>query len=220
MLERTSGMPEKNIAERERKRFDLFLNLAVVAAEVYALTRGFAENGVRGFAYYTYLSNLVAFFACFACAAESCCAPQNEGLSPATLRLKFFAVTSLAVTVGVVLFALFPVFLLSSGMPGSFSLASFFLHAFCPILSAVSFFAFERGEKGEDLSFRDSVRAAFPTLFYGLTLLYLNFTHAFVGPYPFFEVYLHPRLAAFFCPLIPVAAFVFALVFRRRWLRA
>ena len=129
------------------------------------------------------------------------------------VKLKFFAVTSLAVTIGVVLFALFPILLYSSGgiTDGSvkMTLSSLLLHLVCPLLAFVSFVMFEKTA----LSFSLVVLAALPTLFYGLVMLFLNFSGIIVGPYPFFEVRSHKILAAVCCPLIPLAAFFFAFLF-------
>ena len=129
------------------------------------------------------------------------------------VKLKYFAVTSLAVTVGVVAFALLPVLLCSSGGITNggvkITVSSIFLHFVCPLLAFVSFVAFERTK----LSFSLVVFAALPTLFYGLVMLFLNFSGIIVGPYPFFEVRSHKILAAVCCPLIPLAALLFAFLF-------
>lgn len=193
---------------------DLMLNLIIICAEAYSLIGVFARYGVKSFAYYTNLSNFLAFFASSVC---SVCLVKmlfvGGKLPNFAVRLKYFAVTSLAVTVSVVLFALLPVLLYSSGgiTDGSvkITVSSLLLHFICPLLAFVSFVAFERTK----LSFSLVVFAALPTLFYGLVMLFLNFSGMIVGPYPFFEVRSHKILAAVCCPLIPLAALLFAFLF-------
>ncbi len=193
---------------------DLTLNLIIICAEACSLIGVFARYGVKSFAYYTNLSNFLAFFASSVC---SVCLVKmlffGGKLPNFAVRLKFFAVTSLAVTVGVVAFALLPVLLCSSGGITNggvkITVSSIFLHFVCPLLAFVSFVAFERTK----FSFSLVVFAALPTLFYGLVMLFLNFSGIIVGPYPFFEVRSHKILAAVCCPLIPLAALLFAFLF-------
>lgn len=192
---------------------DLTLNLIIICAEACSLIGVFARYGVKSFAYYTNLSNFLAFFASSVCSVCLVKMLFFGGKLPSfAVKLKFFAVTSLAVTVGVVAFALLPVLLCSSGgiTNGSvkITVSSIFLHFVCPLLAFVSFVAFERTK----LSFSLVVFAALPTLFYGLVMLFLNFSGIIVGPYPFFEVRSHKILAAVCCPLIPLAALLFAFL--------
>lgn len=193
---------------------DLTLNLMIICAEAYSLIGVFARYGVKSFAYYTNLSNFLAFFASSLCFVWLVKILFVGGKLPDfAVKLKFFAVTSLAVTIGVVLFALFPILLYSSGgiTDGSvkITVSSLLLHLVCPLLAFVSFVMFEKTE----LSFSLVVFAALPTLFYGLVMLFLNFSGVIVGPYPFFEVRSHKILAAVCCPLIPLAALLFAFLF-------
>lgn len=193
---------------------DLTLNLIIICAEAYSLIGVFARYGVKSFAYYTNLSNFLAFFASSVCFVWLVKILFVGGKLPDfAVKIKFFAVTSLAVTIGVVLFALFPILVYSSGgiTEGSvkMTLSSLLLHLVCPLLAFVSFVMFEKTE----LSFPLVVCAALPTLFYGLVMLFLNFSGIIVGPYPFFEVRSHKILAAVCCPLIPLAAFFFAFLF-------
>mgnify|MGYP004700026005 CR=1 FL=1 len=192
---------------------DLTLNLIIICAEACSLIGVFARYGVKSFVYYTNLSNFLAFIASSVCSVCLVKMLFFGGKLPSfAVRLKFFAVTSLAVTVGVVAFALLPVLLYSSGgiTNGSvkITVSSIFLHFVCPLLAFVSFVAFERTK----LSFSLVVFAALPTLFYGLVMLFLNFSGIIVGPYPFFEVRSHKILAAVCCPLIPLAALLFAFL--------
>ena len=46
---------------------DLTLNLIIICAETYSLIGVFARYGVKSFAYYTNLSNFLAFFASSLC---------------------------------------------------------------------------------------------------------------------------------------------------------
>lgn len=193
---------------------DLTLNLIIICAEAYSLIGVFARYGVKSFAYYTNLSNFLAFFASSVCFVWLVKILFVGGKLPDfAVKIKFFAVTSLAVTIGVVLFALFPILVYSSGgiTGGSvkMTLSSLLLHLVCPLLAFVSFVMFEKTA----LSFSLVVFAALPTLFYGLVMLFLNFSGIIVGPYPFFEVRSHKILAAVCCPLIPLAAFLFAFLF-------
>lgn len=193
---------------------DLTLNLIIICAEACSLIGVFARYGVKSFAYYTNLSNFLAFFASSVCSVCLVKMLFLGGKLPSfAVKLKFFAVTSLAVTVGVVAFALLPVLLYSSGGITNdgvkITVSSIFLHFVCPLLAFVSFVAFERTK----LSFSLVVFAALPTLFYGLVMLFLNFSGIIVGPYPFFEVRSHKILAAVCCPLIPLAALLFAFLF-------
>lgn len=193
---------------------DLTLNLIIICAEACSLIGVFARYGVKSFAYYTNLSNFLAFFASSVCSVCLVKMLFFGGKLPSfAVKLKFFAVTSLAVTVGVVAFALLPVLLCSSGgiTNGSvkITVSSIFLHFVCPLLAFVSFVAFEKTK----LSFSLVVFAALSTLFYGLVMLFLNFSGIIVGPYPFFEVRSHKILAAVCCPLIPLAALLFAFLF-------
>lgn len=193
---------------------DLTLNLIIICAEACSLIGVFARYGVKSFAYYTNLSNFLEFFASSVCSVCLVKMLFFGGKLPSfAVKLKFFAVTSLAVTVGVVAFALLPVLLCSSGGITNggvkITVSSIFLHFVCPLLAFVSFVAFERTK----LSFSLVVFAALPTLFYGLVMLFLNFSGIIVGPYPFFEVRSHKILAAVCCPLIPLAALLFAFLF-------
>lgn len=192
---------------------DLTLNLIIICAEACSLIGVFARYRVKSFAYYTNLSNFLAFFASSVCSVCLVKMLFFGGKLPSfAVKLKFFAVTSLAVTVGVVAFALLPVLLCSSGGITNggvkITVSSIFLHFVCPLLAFVSFVAFERTK----LSFSLVVFAALPTLFYGLVMLFLNFSGIIVGPYPFFEVRSHKILAAVCCPLIPLAALLFAFL--------
>lgn len=205
---------EHSRAATAKSLADLTLNLIIICAEAYSLIGVFAHYGVKSFAYYTNLSNFLAFFAssvCFVCLVKNLFVGGK--LPNFAVKLKYFAVTSLAVTVSVVLFALLPVLLYSSGgtVNGSvkITVSSLLLHLVCPLLAFVSFVAFERTK----LSFSLVVFAALPTLFYGLVMLFLNFSGIIVGPYPFFEVRSHKILAAVCCPLIPLAALLFAFLF-------
>ena len=193
---------------------DLTLNLIIICAEACSLIGVFARYGVKSLAYYTNLSNFLAFIASSVCSVCLVKMLFFGGKLPSfAVKLKFFAVTSLAVTVGVVAFALLPVLLCSSGGITNggvkITVSSVFLHFVCPLLAFVSFVAFERTK----LSFSLVVFAALPTLFYGLVMLFLNFSGIIVGPYPFFEVRSHKILAAVCCPLIPLAALLFAFLF-------
>ncbi len=205
---------EHSCAVTAKSLADLTLNLIIICAEACSLIGVFARYGVKSFAYYTNLSNFLAFFASSVCSVCLVKMLFFGGKLPSfAVKLKFFAVTSLAVTVGVVAFALLPVLLCSSGGITNggvkITVSSIFLHFVCPLLAFVSFVAFERTK----LSFSLVVFAALPTLFYGLVMLFLNFSGIIVGPYPFFEVRSHKILTAVCCPLIPLAALLFAFLF-------
>lgn len=192
---------------------DLIINLIIVCAEAYSLAVCFFSCGAKSFAYYTNLSNFLAFLASLVCAVCLIKTLFVGDIPDFAVKLKFFAATSLAVTVGVVLFALFPILLFSenfsTGESVRITLPSLLLHLVCPLLTFVSFVFFEK----VTLSFPLVIFAALPTLFYGLLMLFLNYIGTVSGPYPFFEVRLHPSLAAVCCPLIPLAAFLFAFLF-------
>ncbi len=193
---------------------DLIINLIIMCAEAYSLVVCFFSCGLKSFAYYTNLSNFLAFLASVVCSACLMKTLFVGGKFPDfAVKLKFFAATSLAVTVGVVLFALFPILLFSSGFSTAASvkitIPSLLLHLVCPLLTFISFVFFEK----VPLSFPLVIFAALPTLFYGLLMLFLNYLGAVSGPYPFFKVHSHPSLAAVCCPVIPLAAFLFALLF-------
>ena len=66
-------------------------------------------------------------------------------------------------------------------------------HTLCPVLAAVSLFAWESAER---LPRHEIRNALIPTLVYALVILLLNLCRVVEGPYPFLMVYAQPWYAS------------------------
>jgi len=184
-------MPERNMkTEKRRTVCALVLNLAVAVLSAVGTAIGFQKYGTEMFAFYTVDSNLFAMLSCLvyaACLVRKLTAGK-EIPAPAAMA-KYTAVCCLSVTFLIVVLVLAPMngpegfrmMLLSDDM--------LYHHLFCPILSALSFFLFDRVPFRAGRSAR---YAMLPTVLYAAVIIVLNLLKVIAGPYPFLMVYQQP----------------------------
>lgn len=196
--------------KRKKLLASIALNFSVCSFSLLSLTRDFKKNGVGALLYYTELANLLGGVSSLVyCAFALKKLVGNRKIPRAVEALRYSATLSLAVTFLVVFSFLAP----EGGLEGYkavfFYDTMLFTHLLCPVMSLISFWRFE------DNSSFPAVVAALPTLFYGATMLLLNFLRVTEGPYPFFFVYLSPLLSVVCCPLILFATLLLALLLKR-----
>ncbi len=122
----------------------IYILYVIIILELIGFFFSISERGVKIFAYYTQISNIITIFVL---------APSGE------------------CSLGKLLFS--P---LENGL---------YHHLLCPLLSITSYVTFE-AHMGDKKGIFIPVAA---TILYGTTLVILNITHLFYGPYPFFKVY-------------------------------
>ena len=188
----------------------IMLNALTVLFEILGLILSLRRRGVMAFLFYTELSNyftlvISLLFVVFGIIALK----NNRKIYNWILKLRYASTVCLIFTFMVVLCVLVPI------SPSEFGFYFFgdsnlYQHLFCPILTTVSFLCFER--KGK-LERKTILWGVFPTLFYGLVLISLNFCKIIVGPYPFFYVYDMPWYV-----IVLLLAGIFSLAFFISWL--
>lgn len=171
----------------------LCANVLIVAFELIALVLSLAEQGLESFQFYTQDSNYLAMAAslCFCvCGARQL---RGKGEMPGWVRaFRYVTVSCLMVTFFVVILVLMPMM----GENAAYMLyggSMLYQHTLCPVIAAVSFFAFEPVERFPK---RKVLKALIPTLVYALVSIILNLCRVIEGPYPFLMVYAQPWYAS------------------------
>ena len=151
--------------------FAIILNIAVILLEIYGLRTNIPERGLKSFAFYTQLSNIAAFI--------SGVLLLIFGSRPFIVALRLMACCMLLMTFLVVVFVLIPI----SGDPRRllFTGMGLIFHLLCPVLTAISYLAFEKHS-------RLWILPVLVTFAYGMILLWLNKKGVIDGPYPFLKV--------------------------------
>lgn len=184
-------------------------NLLIVILELVAFVLSCMEHGVENFCFYTqdsnYLAMMVSLFYCVYTVREV----RTGERPPKWLHsFRYIAVSCLMVTFFVVLIVLMPM----AGENALFMLyggSMLYQHTLCPILAAVSFFAFERKAL---LPKTEVLKAMVPTLIYALITITLNIFRVLEGPYLFLMVYRQPwYMSVIWCFVILGIAGVLAL---------
>lgn len=167
----------------------LILNCIIVLLEIIGAILSLQRHGWNAFMYYTEISNYLTLFISVLFVIWGITSITKHTHIPHTITiLRYISTTILSITIIVVIGVLIPLrpqntlFML-------FGNSNLYQHLLCPVLSAVSFFIFEKDNK---LLNRNICYALIPTILYGITMLILNFLMVVKGPYPFLLVYDFP----------------------------
>ena len=156
----------------------LAINIAVIILEIIGLKISISERGLKIFAYYTQISNIITL-------VSSCVfVVSRDSVVPITLR--YLSSCMLTMTFMITLFVLVP-------MGGGFkrlmlSGNGLYHHTLCPIMSVASYIMWEQHSS---LWILPTVL----TFIYGIIMLIMNGKGVFDGPYPFFRVRNQSKLA-------------------------
>ena len=168
-----------------RKKAATISNLLIIILEaisfVYLIWRdGFTTDML---VYYTRLSNLLALIAGILVLIYIFRNKESSFLPKWLMMFRYIVTIMLSITFIISLFVL-------SRYVGLYKVMISehfkFHHTLCPLISAISFICFEKGER---LSLKDNFLSTLPTLIYGITMLILNAAYVLRGPYPFLLVY-------------------------------
>ena len=168
---------------KSKQKVALFLNLANVVFQIYALVIVFLTKGFTTLQYYTIDSNI---FACVSSIFLVAALLIKRKTPKWVHRLRFYATSCITVTFVVVLVILIPLAGFRRLPELLFQGPNLWQHTVCPLLSIISFIFFEKEVKLEK---DQSLYALVPTLIYGIVTLILNFLRTITGPYVFLLVY-------------------------------
>ena len=168
---------------KSKQKVALFLNLANVVFQIYALVIVFLAKGFTTLQYYTIDSNI---FACVSSIFLVAALLIKRKTPKCVHRLRFYATSCITVTFVVVLVILIPLAGFRRLPELLFQGPNLWQHTVCPLLSIISFIFFEKEVKLEK---DQSLYALVPTLIYGIVTLILNFLRTITGPYVFLLVY-------------------------------
>lgn len=168
---------------KSKQKVALFLNLANVVFQIYALVIVFLTKGFTTLQYYTIDSNI---FACVSSIFLVAALLIKRKTPKWVHRLRFYATSCITVTFVVVLVILIPLAGFRRLPELLFRGPNLWQHTVCPLLSIISFIFFEKEVKLEK---DQSMYALVPTLIYGIVTLILNFLRTITGPYVFLLVY-------------------------------
>lgn len=150
------------------------LNLLIVIFEIIAFKKSLSGSSIKkNFVYYTQISNLIALI--------SSVLLVIFGTGGFVSVLRFLGTGMLGMTFFVTACILVPMSRNPKGL--LFSGSGLFHHLLVPVISTVSFLAFEK-KPGLQWVWLIAVL----TLVYGLIMLYLNYQKRVEGPYPFFMI--------------------------------
>ena len=178
--------------KKTRKIMAIILNISIVIMEIIGLC--LMENlNYEYFLYYTQDSNIIALIISLLFVISLIIKTKNEKFRNIMIKLRYFSTCYLILTFLVVLF------ILNAQMEDKgfllFHREMLFLHFLCPIVSFISLIWFDvKTINNFSLSMKDSLISMTFTLLYGITLIILNITKVYTGPYPFFEVYKNPPI--------------------------
>ncbi len=178
---------ESGIMNTQKLKVAFALNLIVVVLEVYATANSLTHFKMNMFQYYTIDSNIIAIFSSL---FYVCFYKKQKPLALAIFRL--LAAVNLSLTFLIVLFVLSP------SMGGIYVVMfqgnSLFQHFFCPIITVISFFFFEKDITTVKGMWR---LLPLPTAVYAAIMIFLNISYVIEGPYPFLHVYEQPIWISF-----------------------
>ena len=171
----------------------LCANALIVLFELVALVLSLVDQGLASFQFYTQDSNYLAMAASLCFCLYGVKQLRGEGEMPQWVRsFRYVTVSCLMVTFFVVILVLMPM-MGENALSMLYGGSMLYQHTLCPILAAVSFFAFEPVER---LSKGEILKALIPTLAYALVTIILNLCRVIEGPYPFLMVYAQPWYAS------------------------
>ena len=171
----------------------LCANALIVLFELIALVLSLIDQGLESFQFYTQDSNYLAMAASLCFCLYGVKHLRGEGDMPQWVRtFRYVTVSCLMVTFFVVILVLMPM-MGENALSMLYGGSMLYQHTLCPILAAVSFFAFECKAQ---LPKAEILKALIPTLVYALAAIILNLCHVIEGPYPFLMVYAQPWYAS------------------------
>ena len=178
---------ESGTMNTQKLKVAFALNLIVVILEVYATANSLTHFKMDMFQYYTIDSNIIAMFSSLFYIFFY---RKQKPLALAIFRL--LAAVNLSLTFLIVLFVLSP------SMGGIYVVMfqgnSLFQHFFCPIITVISFFCFEKDITASKGMWRI---LPLPTAVYAAIMIFLNISYVIEGPYPFLHVYEQPVWVSF-----------------------
>ena len=213
---------EKQIMKRDMKLIAaLCLNALIVVFELIALVLSLIDQGLDSFQFYTQDSNYFAMAASLCFCLYGVKQLRGKSEMPGWVHsFRYVTVSCLMVTFFVVILVLMPM-MGENALYMLYGGSMLYQHTLCPLLAAVSFFAFEAAEQ---LPKQKILKALIPTLVYAVAAIILNLGRVIEGPYPFLMVYAQPWYASvLWCVVIlGIAAFLAAgvLALHNRAVRA
>ena len=171
----------------------LCANALIVLFELIALVLSLIDQGLESFQFYTQDSNYLAMAASLCFCLYGVKHLRGEGDMPQWVRtFRYVTVSCLMVTFFVVILVLMPM-MGENALSMLYGGSMLYQHTLCPILAAVSFFAFECKAQ---LPKVEILKALIPTLVYAVAAIILNLGRVIEGPYPFLMVYAQPWYAS------------------------
>lgn len=160
----------------------IYILYVIIILELIGFFFSISERGVKIFAYYTQISNIITIIS-----AAALLISYKKGRSAKwVMALRYASSCMLMLTAIITIFVLAPSGECSLGKLLFSPLENgLYHHLLCPLLSITSYVTFE-AHMGDKKGIFIPVVA---TILYGTTLVILNITHLFYGPYPFFKVY-------------------------------
>lgn len=171
----------------------LCANALIVIFELIALVLSLVDQGLGSFQFYTQDSNYLAMAASLCFCVYGVKQLRGTDKIPSWVRsFRYVTVSCLMVTFFVVILVLMPT-MSENALYMLYGGSMLYQHTLCPILSAVSLFAFEAAER---LPKREILKALIPTLAYAIAAIIFNLCRVIEGPYPFLMVYAQPWYAS------------------------
>ncbi len=165
----------------KKKEVSLVLNMLLIIFECIAFILSIIEYNAINFEYYTEDSNFIALVASVLFIMFL---GANRKVPKVVMLFKYVSNICLTLTFFVVLFILIPMYNYDFSLL-LFKGPLFYHHLLCPIISLISFFAYDNIGK---ITVKDSIIGMGFTLLYGFVLIPLNIFEVVKGPYPFLMV--------------------------------
>ncbi len=177
---------------QQRLVLSIVLNIAFIAAEVWAFITLFKDFGWSLIQQFGMLSNIVAVIASLVGLVFTVLALlKGDSFIPMTVKfVKYIAATAMALTFVMILFLLAP----RAAFDGDsffayYAFPLFITNLICPVLSIVDFIFLSPSERLEGYHF---IMTLLPAVIYMIVLFILNGIGTVQGPYYFLEIKSYP----------------------------
>lgn len=178
-----------------KKKVLITINVLIVLLEIIATYLSYSEFNLRLFTYYTQYSNIFALLSSLLLVIYL----FREKVPKWLNFFRYITVNMMSITFLIVIFVLVPLLVYAVGIKGFMMLtygSMLFNHLICPILLFISYVFFE---KWNPITKKDKIYVLFPTIIYGIILVFFNAINVIDGPYPFLMVDEMPIYLSIIC---------------------
>lgn len=153
----------------------LFANIIVIILELIGLSISVGNRKWKVFVFYTQISNILAFISsvCFVLAQNSAFSITLRYISTVMLIVTFIVTTCVLIPMG------------GDAHELMFAGNGLYHHTLVPIISVFSYIFLEPHIQNKILVWIPLIIS----MIYGFTMLYMNYSYKYDGPYPFFRVH-------------------------------